>query len=140
MIPFTPAIRVAGEPELLFALPMLPWELRSGGVGGSSTAAAGVSESYVVRKDRIARVTVRMYEIEVEDFFLTLEHIRDNSLPFTFFFDQADDYSGVEVYLHSPVWPAELEIARDDFPGVFKATLELRSKNGEPFTQIWLED
>lgn len=140
MIPFCPAIRRTGEPDLLFSLPMIPWELRSGGIGGSATAAAGISESYVVRRDRIAKVTLRMYEIEVEDFFLALEEIRATSEPFIFLFDQSDEYSAIQVYLHTPVWPAEIDIIRDDFPGVFRVSLELRSVGAAPFTEIWLEN
>ena len=52
MIPFCPAIRRDYEAALNLTLPLQPWELRSGGVGGSDVSATGVPEAYEIRRDR----------------------------------------------------------------------------------------
>src|SRR5690606_29003619 len=48
------------------SLPCRPWVPISRGVGGSERSAAGVPAAYEIRRDRILRVTLRVYEDEWE--------------------------------------------------------------------------
>lgn len=141
MIPFCPAIRRDLDPELALELPLLPWELRSGGVGGSALSVAGVPASYVLRTDRIAAVTLRATELEINALLATLEGIRASSESFVFAFDQTDPYTEYRVYLHTPLWPDEITPARDQsFLGVFTLDIELRTADGSQFLHAFLEE
>lgn len=141
MIPFSPAIRRDNEMDLNLALPVLPWGLKSGGIGGSAVSAAGIPASYALRVDRIAMVTLRVTEDELNDVLAALEEIRETSEAFTFAFDQDDEYTAYRVYLHAPVWPDEITPDRDDaFPGVFQLPIELRTVDGSPFLHTFLEE
>lgn len=141
MIPFTPSIRRDALPALDLTLPMQPWELKSGGVGGSAISVAGIPASYELRVDRIAMVTLRCYEYELNDLITTLEEIRASSEQFTFAFDQDDEYTAYRVYLNSPVWPDEITPDRDNnFLGVFTLALELRTVASAPFLHAFLEE
>lgn len=139
-LPFRPAIRREYADELLFSLPMLPWDFLSGGVGGSAVSAAGVPESYVIREDRIVEVTLRVSEEELDAVLAEMESIRATSEAFTFAFDQDEDATDHEVYLHAPVWPEEIRPDRDDeYPGAFRLTIALRTTDGSPFTTLWVD-
>lgn len=141
MLPFRPMIdRGEYADPFFFTLPMLPWNIRSGGVGGSATSAAGISESYVVRKDMIAALTLRVLDEELNAVLAVLEAIRDGSASFRFAFDQDDPATDHEVYLHAPVWPAEIQPKRDDaFRGVFMLSIEIRTVDGSAFNTQWTE-
>lgn len=140
-LPFRPAIARDYDAPFFLQLPMEPWELRSGGVGGSAVSAAGIPESYVIRTDRIAKVRLRVLEEELEDVLLELEAIRGASESFVFSFDQDDPATDYDVYLHSPVWPAEMTPTRDDgYRGLFRIELELRTVDGLGFLTPWMMD
>jgi hypothetical protein len=140
MLPFRPAFRREYEAELNLTLPMRPWELRSGGVGGWEISAAGVPESFVIRVDRLADLTLRVLETELEDVIAELEAIRAASEPFYFAFDQDDSMTEYFVYLHAPVWPEEIAPDRDDeYVGLFLLRLTLRTVDGSGFLTTWLE-
>lgn len=139
-LPWRPAIQREYEPDFLLELPMLPWEPRSGGVGGSAVSAAGVPESYVIRTDRIASLTLRVLEEELDAVLAELEEIRASSEAFDFLFDQDDASTAHAVYLHAPVWPDEIRPTRDEeFPGAFRLQVELRTVDGSPFASLWVE-
>lgn len=140
-LPFRPAFRREYADELALSLPLLPWQPRSGGIGGSAVSAAGVPESYVIRTDRIVSVTLRVLEEELDAVLAKLEEIRASSEAFGFAFDQDDVATDYDVYLHAPVWPDEIDAPRDpEFLGVHRITIELRTTDGSPFTLRWLED
>lgn len=140
-LPFRPSIARDGEAVWNATYPLRPWDLRSGGVGGSSVSVAGIPESYELRRDRIASVTLRLLEAEVDALLLELEEIRASSESFEFSFDQDDAGTAYLVYLHAPVWPDEIRAERDDgFLDVFTVTLEIRTVDGSAFAHTWLEE
>lgn len=142
MIPFCPAIRRAYDPDLNLTLPLRPWGLRSAGLGGSDISATGIPESYEIRRDRIATVTLRAYEgAELDALLFILEEIRASSEAFTFAFDQQDSETDYAVYLHAPVWPDEIAPTRDETMfGVFTLEVQLRTIDGTPFLLPFLEE
>lgn len=139
MLPFRPAFRRDEYTlPLELQLPMVPWELESGGVGGSAVSSAGVPESYVLRNDRLALIEIRVLEEELEAVLQELEAIRADSAPFVFSFDQDDAATDHTVYLEAPVWPERIRPKRDDqFPGAFRLALQLRTVDGSPFVTSW---
>lgn len=141
MMPFRPMIsRDEYEAPLLFSLPVEPWTVRSGGVGGSAISAAGVPASYVIRTDRIAAITLRCTEAELDSVLAELEAIRAAAQPFIFAFDQDDSATEHTVYLHAPAWPAEIVPERDgSFRDLFLVKIELRTADGSSFTTTWVE-
>lgn len=142
MIPFCPAIRREYDADLNLTLPLRPWGLRSGGLGGADISATGVPESYEIRRDRVATVTLRAYEgAELDALMFILEEIRASSESFTFAFDQQDPDTDYVVYLHAPTWPEELVPARDEATfGVFTLEVQLRTVDGTPFLHTFLEE
>lgn len=141
MIPFRPMIaRDEYEAPLLFSLPMEPWTVRSGGLGGSAVSSAGIPASYVIREEEIAEITLRCTEAELPAVIAELRAIRATSEAFTFAFDQDDPATDYLVYLQAPVWPDEIKPERDgSYRDLFRLKIEVRRVDGSPFDLTWVE-
>lgn len=140
-LPFRPAFLGDDyEAPLLLEEPMEPWDVVSAGLGGAAVSATGVPESYVLRVDQIRALTLRVWEYELPDVMARIEAIRASSQPFLFAFDQDDPSTDCLVYLHAPVWPAELRPERDGtLRGLFRLRIEIRTVDGSVFETPWLE-
>jgi hypothetical protein len=118
--------------------PMRPWQMLSRGVGSTAVSAAGIPETYVVRRDRVARVTLRLDEDELEAVIAYLEDWRDSGEAREFAFDQTEDSTEFEVYLDAPQWPEAIEPQRQaGYLPLFEIALELRTEDGDPFDLSW---
>jgi hypothetical protein len=134
--PFIPAAEY-GDDVIIWTLPMLPWRLRSAGVGGSAVAASGTQEAYTIRIDRLMDVTLRVLEEEVEDTLLFLETVRGAAEPFDFSFDGG--MTSIEVELVAPTWAdGPIEPERDSsYLGLFTVALTLRTADGSAWGVDW---
>lgn len=139
-LPFVPAFHVGESDEFALTKPMFPWEHRRAGIGGSAVAASGVPAAYVIRRDRIVDLTLRVMEGELDALSSILEGIRDSGDPFVFAFDRDDEATEFTVYLVSPAWPDEIESERDDqYRELFTVPISIRRADGEPFGLSWTE-
>jgi len=112
---------------LRLSLPCRPWVPISRGVGGSEVSAAGVPAAYEIRRDRIQRITLRVYEDEWEQVEQWLEWAQRTALPFRWRFDQDDPSTAVTCYLEAPAMGDPIEPQRSaDFGSVLEITIDLR--------------
>lgn len=136
---FIPAAQY-GSSSIVWTLPMLPWRLRSAGIGGSAVAASGTQEAYTIRIDRLMDVTLRVLEEELEDTLLFLETVRGAAQPFDFSFDGG--LTSIEVELVSPTWTdGPIEPERDtSYLSLFTIGLTLRTADGNAWGIDWSAD
>jgi len=107
---------------LLSSLPWLPGDET---VGGSRDAASGAPASYIVRRDALSALQLRIWESEWEDY-LALIAYGQSKAPFLWYPD-ADEAENFLVYLQSPEPGSRWAPARDNnFPRVFIVSLTLR--------------
>lgn len=130
---FVPKIVYNTSTNLLFTLPLRLWDPISVGVGGQNVSTAGIPESFELRRDEKAKVTIRFTEAEwpnVRTFMLFQQ--RNPGTAFTFFFQTtpALPAGGFSVYLDKPAMGEDIAPKRGDAKGTFELDLVLRSTNG----------
>jgi hypothetical protein len=106
-----------------------PWTPRDSTVGGTRVAGSGVPATYVVRRDNMVSVTLRLREDQWEDL-LDLVAYGQAGLPFIWYPDANDLTESFTVYLHAPAAGSEWEPTRGELPRILEATLTLRSLSG----------
>lgn len=114
-------------------LPARPWTPVDNTVGGSRTAASGVPASYIVRRDGLLELTLRIEEAEWAAF-LALIVFGQSAAAFVWFPD-AEEATSFTVYLDSPAAGEKWKPTRDTYARVFEVTITLRSTDGTP---LWL--
>lgn len=118
-----------------FTVPMRLWEPESIGVGGSGVSAAGIPESFEIRRDEVVNVKIRFTEAEWADVrtWLIWAH-RNPSTAFTFYFQRSPDLpsGGVSCYLEKPKPTESIKPTRGETKGTFELDLTLRSTTGTP--------
>lgn len=139
--PFRPKI-IYGydlESDLTLELPMLPWSRGRGGVGGSDTAASGIPEAFMIRRDRIRWFKLRVLESEMDAFDAFLDWAQDSGEPFDFWLDQDVFETSHSVYLQSLRWEDEQEIQhdRDEYLPMFVISMALRTEDGSQWNTTW---
>ena len=116
-----------GEQLLRPALPCRPWVTVSRGIGGSETSAAGIPAAYEVRRDRLARVTLRFFEWEWQQAEAWIEWAQRTARTFAFRFDRDHSETEYTVYLESPAMGAEIAPRRSaEFEAAMEIDVELR--------------
>lgn len=121
------------------SLPTRAWQPVDASVGGSRTSAAGVPASYVVRRDAIAELVVRVAETEWAAF-LNLIVFGQSAQRITWFPDAEVDES-VEVYLVAPAAGDSWSPTRDsNYPRVFDVTITLRGAGTDVPWRPFFED
>lgn len=128
------------ESEYTFTHPQKPWKFARGGVGGSDTAASGIPEAFVIRRDRIVRLELRVLESELAVFDEFMDWAQDSGSPFNFRFDTDDITNTFSVYLHSMRWEdgPEFDYERDTaYPSLFIIPFALRTELGGEFDALW---
>ena len=119
-------------------LPQRPWAYRTPTVGGSRTAASGTPASYVVRRDSLLAVTLRIWETELADL-QALVAWGQASETITFYPD-TDTGTSYACYLESPLAGEELAPQRNDqVPQILEVSLVLRSQ-GAAFALEYFPD
>lgn len=122
---------VFGAEELLATLDSPSWLPADETVGGSRVSAAGIPASYVVRRDAMLELTLRIRESEWASL-VNLVAYGQTGAALTWFPDQDDDTTFFQVYLHSPAagerWgPTRLA----SYPRVLEVQLTLRGALGD---------
>ena len=116
-----------------------PWIPSDASVGGSRTSAAGIPASYVVRRDKLTELTLRVSEDEWEDY-LALLTWGQTSATFLWYPD-ADEAASYTVYLESPLAGERSSPTRlGDFLRVFECTITLRNTAGVNQWQPYFAD
>lgn len=112
-------------------LPQRAWTYRSTAVGGHDVATSGVDESFVLRHDRIYRMTLRCTETEwVESLEPMLKVLWAQAQAFTVRLDQADAATDETVRLVSPWMDEGVQPNPTEFEGVLEVELVVRSDDG----------
>jgi hypothetical protein len=123
-----------------FSLPARPWAPRTRTIGADDIAASGIPEAFVVRVDRIRRMTLRFTEAEwVSGVEPWLNYARGSGQPFVFAFDGTREESESTVYLEAPrISDGDMEPTRDpDFRWVLEIDISLRTESGGQFPGLW---
>jgi hypothetical protein len=100
--------------------------------GGSRKSSAGIPETFVIREDNTAKLTLRVHDCE----YLTvrawiLDAMRGNQ--FTFQFDALDPYSAFLCYLEAPTFEEGYEPKRDPtMPQIWNVDLTIRAVAAVP--------
>jgi len=106
-----------------------PWTPADFTVGGSRTSAAGIPASYVVRRDALIELPLRVTEGEWPTF-LGLIAFGQTAESFVWY-PEATSLVGMEVYLESPLAGERWSPARmGGFERVFDVTITLRAVTG----------
>lgn len=118
-----------GRATLRLTLPQNLWVPGSTAVGGSETSAAGVPESFVIRRDQTLDVRLRLRESEWPAVHAWLAWMQDTAGSCRFFPDR-DALDGHPCYLQSPGVGDEIRPERGEYPGTYEIALRLRSTLG----------
>jgi hypothetical protein len=111
-------------------LPAEPWEMETPTVGGSKTSAAGVPAAYVVRRDHLLRLPLRLRETELEDLAGLIEW-GQSAESFLWYPDANDSTVSFLVYLEEPIAGQPWRPVRDpDYFTVFRQDIALRAVVG----------
>lgn len=108
------------------SLPCFPWTPLDETVGGRRIAASGIPAAYIVRRDYMLELRLRIYETEFSDY-LSLVSFGQSGQSFLWWPDADDLDTVVEVYLQSPLAGESWSPNRvDNFQRVFECSLTLR--------------
>lgn len=113
-------------------LPPKPWTPIDETTGGSRTAAGGVPASYIVRRDSLLEVVLRIDEDEWTDF-VNLIAWGQSGESFLWYPDADDVGTSFEVWLEEPKPGGRYSPERTDFPRVLECTLILRGVDVPPW-------
>lgn len=103
-----------------------PWVPGDFTIGGSRTSAAGIPAAYVVRRDALVELTLRVTEAEYPRL-LALIRYGQSSQTFVWYPDANDTSDAVTVYLEAPLAGERWSPTRDGaYPRHFEMTITLR--------------
>lgn len=126
MLPWTPDITYDAY-YLRLSLPCRPWVTASRGIGGVEVSAAGVPAAYEVRRDQIARVSLRFREWEWPQVQAWIEWAQRTAQPFRFRFDWDHSETEYLAYLDAPRMGEDVAPRRStEFPEAMEIDVELR--------------
>lgn len=114
------------------------WAVDSQGVGGTDQSAAGIPESFTIRRDELLRVRLRFTEAEWSAVRGWLVWAQGSGQAFTYFPDKdlAGSYS---VYLEAPALGEPFRPEPVDFDGLYEISLVLRTSDAAVFTTAYSE-
>jgi hypothetical protein len=115
-----------GTATLVFSLPQRLWTPVSTAVGGSDVSAAGVPESFVIRRDQSLDLRLVFREAEWPAVHAWLAWMQDTAGSCRFHPDR--DAAGYRTcYLESPKVGEEIRPERGDHPGIYEIGVRLRA-------------
>lgn len=117
---------------LALSLPQRLWTPASTAVGGTDTSAAGIPESFVIRRDQMLDVRLPFWEGEWPAVHAWLTWMQDNAGSCRFFPDR-DGTLYHTCYLESPKMGEEVRPERGDHPGIYEIGVRLRDTGGRAF-------
>lgn len=116
-------------------LPARAWDRRTSTVGGSRTSAGGTPAAYIVRRDHVIGLTLRVLESEWSDLHGMLQWGQFGE-SFTWYPDAGGDViaEAAVVWLDFPQAGEDIRPVRHaDYPRVLEVTIELRSFDALPW-------
>lgn len=117
-----------GSTTFACSLPALPWTPVDESIGGWRDAASGTPASYVVRRDFLVDLTLRIREGEWTAFDNLLQH-GQSAQPIAWTPDLLEAGTTFEVYLVDPKPGARYTPTRSNaYPRVFEVTITLRGR------------
>lgn len=115
-----------GAATLLLTLPQRLWTPVSTAVGGTDVSAAGVPESFVIRRDQSLDARLLFREGEWPAVHAWLAWMQDTAGTCRFFPDR-DASTYRTCYLESPKVGEEIRPERGEHPGTYEIGLRLRT-------------
>lgn len=130
------------ETQWEVTIPVRPWSYRSPSVGGSRISATGVPAGYVVRRDHILVVTVRIYETEWPSLFDMIDWANEGAEQVTFYPDPGRFPStSYACWLDSPNAGEDVAPIREGgFPMAMEIQLTLRKVDGTEWNLEYFAD
>ncbi|HET6762525.1 MAG TPA: hypothetical protein VFH27_02610 [Longimicrobiaceae bacterium] len=125
---------VYGTTTLTFTYPQRLWTPLSTTIGGSNTSAAGITESYVIRRDYLLEARLVFDETEwpaVHDWIVWAQ--ANPGLTFRFWPDATAPGDYYDCFLDGPKVGEEVRPERGEFQRTFEITLRLRSRDARMF-------
>jgi hypothetical protein len=119
---------------LAFTYPQRLWTPLSTTIGGSNTSAAGITESFVIRRDYLLEVRPVFDETEWPAVHAWIVWAQDNpGQAFRFYPDATAPGDWYDCYLEAPKVGEEVRPERSEFQRLFEITLRLRSRDARMF-------
>jgi hypothetical protein len=118
---------------LSFTYPQRLWTPSSSTVGGTNTSAAGVVESFVIRRDQMIDVRLVFAEREWPAVLAWIAWAQDSAGTFRFWPDATAPSDVFICWLESPKVGEEVRPERGEFSPTYEITLKLRSADGAAF-------
>jgi hypothetical protein len=115
-----------GVTTLQLTLPQRLWTPVSTAVGGTGVSAAGVPESFVIRRDQSLDLRLVFRESEWPAVHAWLAWMQDTAGNCLFFPNRAASTYYI-CYLESPKVGEEIRPERGDYPGIYEIAVRLRS-------------
>ena len=121
-----------GGTTVSLSLPQRLWTPGSTAVGGTETSAAGIPESFRIRRDQVLDVRLQLREHEWPAVHGWLSWMQDTAGSCRFYPDRsASNYH--DCYLESPRIGEEIRPERGEYPGTYEIGLRLRDTAGVAF-------
>lgn len=134
-----PIIDYDTSSTLSLTLEARPWEVSTRTIGADDIAASGIPEAFVVRTDRMRRLTLRFLESEWPSVEAWLDWARGSGQSFAFTFDPTDEYSEALVYLEAPRISEDVAPRRNgEYRWMLELDVTLRTTDGTPFPGTWV--
>lgn len=112
------------------------WRESFTAVGGSLESGAGVRAGYVVRRDHLCTVPVRLEEVELADFYALMRAAHAGAE--VTWYPDADELASIAVHLVSPTAADTIRPEPDpDYPSIMTVDLVFRRADGARFLLDW---
>lgn len=122
----------AAKTVFAFSLPQRLWTPASLAVGGTDTSAAGVPESFVIRRDEFLDLRLAFWEREWVAVHAWLAWMQDTAQTCAFFPDRNGSQS-FQVWLETPKVGEEIRPERGEYAGTYEIGVRLRRTAGGAF-------
>lgn len=116
--------------------PPRPWTPIDETIGGKRVAAAGVPAAYVVRRDSLVELTLRLEEDEWLELVNLIDYGQQGE-SITWYPDASDLLTSYEVYLEEPAPGGRYAPTRADYLRIFETTIVLRGVDLPPWPNFF---
>ncbi len=122
---------VYGSPATTVSLSVAqrPWTATERTEGGSERATSGVREVFLLRRDHLLNVTLRIRESEFTALAAMVRYAQESAPSFTFR-PNGDATTPYTVELETPTVGEDFSPTRDEYNGALEVTLVLRRTDG----------
>jgi hypothetical protein len=114
--------------EFECSIPQRPWEPFMDTTGGHKVSAAGVPEAYVVRRDSLLKVKLRIWEFEWPGLWAMISWMQDTASEARFHPVRGEP--AVAFYLEEPVAGQKLTPTRGEAYGTYDVEITIRRVDG----------